>query len=178
MITKSWTLHGISLRELVPNLKADGLNAAGSKLWLGGIEATAVDSHHLHDHRINTALRDSHQVYQGCLHEKGVTSALLGRHKRRSARRWVNLQLWTSIWPETGRIAMQRVDLLGDGSIYGVRRRFAETKGGGARLICVGACRLLPLHQSTADTWACLLPTVGTRTEAAEEGTGGTGDGG
>jgi pyrroloquinoline quinone (PQQ) biosynthesis protein C len=57
----------IPLRELVPDLEANGLNAAGSELWLGGVEATAVDSHHLHDHRVNTALRDSHQVYQGCL---------------------------------------------------------------------------------------------------------------
>jgi len=54
----------IPLRELVPDLEADGLNAAGSKLRLGGVEATAVDSHHLHNHRINTALRDSHQVYR------------------------------------------------------------------------------------------------------------------
>jgi len=57
----------VPLRELVPDLEADGLDAAGGELWLGGVEATTVDRHHLHDHRINTALRDSHQVYQGCL---------------------------------------------------------------------------------------------------------------
>jgi hypothetical protein len=57
----------VPLRELVPDLEADGLDAAGSKLWFGGVEATAVDCYHLHDHRINTALCDSHQVYQGCL---------------------------------------------------------------------------------------------------------------
>lgn len=39
------------------NLEADGLNATGGELRLGGVEAAAVGSHHLHHHPINAALR-------------------------------------------------------------------------------------------------------------------------
>lgn len=49
-------LH-LPLGELMANLEADGLNATGGQLRLGGVEATAVGSHHLHHHPINAALR-------------------------------------------------------------------------------------------------------------------------
>jgi hypothetical protein len=86
MITKSRALHGISLGELVANLETDGLDAAGSELGLGGVEAAAVSRYHLHDHPVDAALRNLPDHLR-CPASSSVASRLRSAGRERKAGR-------------------------------------------------------------------------------------------